>query len=145
MRNRSPPPGPDSENTGGSNQNRRRARGPPPRPREQSGWAGRKRRRLIVGRSSTWLAFVAVNETLLSLEQAFQYADGLQFGDQYRSLYASPNSFNGYAAWMLPGLRHPVETDASADTLARWTDVYRDAIVRLAERVRTAMTQLQRP
>jgi hypothetical protein len=31
---------------------------------------------------------------------------------------------------MLPGLRHPVETDASADTLARWTDVYRDAIVR---------------
>jgi len=86
----------------------------------------------------------AVNETLLSLEQAFQYADGLQFGDQYRSLYASPNPFNGYASWMLPGLRHPVETDASDDTLARWTDVYRDAIVRLTARVRTATTQLER-
>jgi hypothetical protein len=46
---------------------------------------------------------------------------------------------------MLPGLRHPVETDASADTLTRWTDVYRDAVVRLTERVRTATPQLQRP
>jgi hypothetical protein len=49
----------------------------------------------------------AVNETLLSLEQAFQYAEGMPFGDQYRSLYASPTPFNGYASWMLPGLRPP--------------------------------------
>jgi N-acetylated-alpha-linked acidic dipeptidase len=87
----------------------------------------------------------AVNETLLSLEQAFQYAEGMPFGDQYRSLYASPNPFNGYASWMLPGLRHPVETDASEETLARWTDVYRDAIDRLTQRVRTATTQLEQP
>jgi N-acetylated-alpha-linked acidic dipeptidase len=87
----------------------------------------------------------AVNETLLSLEQAFQYAEGMPFGDQYRSLYASPNPFNGYASWMLPGLRHPVETDAPQETLARWIDVYRDAIARLTERVRTATTQLQKP
>lgn len=86
----------------------------------------------------------AVNETLLSLEQAFPYAEGMPFGDQYCSLYASPNPFNGYASWMLPGLRHPVETDASEETLARWTGVYRDAITRLTARVRTATTQLQR-
>jgi N-acetylated-alpha-linked acidic dipeptidase len=87
----------------------------------------------------------AVNETLLSLEQAFQYAEGMPFGDQYRSLYASPNPFNGYASWMLPGLRPPIETDASDGTLARWTGVYRDAIARLTARVRTATTRLQKP
>ncbi|MFB6230313.1 MAG: M28 family peptidase [Salinibacter sp.] len=85
----------------------------------------------------------AVNETLLSLEQAFQYAEGMPFGDQYRSLYASPNPFNGYASWMLPGLRYPIETDAPAATIERWTAVYRDAIETLTERVRTATAQVQ--
>ena len=85
----------------------------------------------------------ALNETLLSLEQAFRYADGLQFGDQFRSLYASPNPFNGYASWMLPGLRYPVETDASDEALAKWTRVYRDAVETLTDRVRTATAQLR--
>jgi N-acetylated-alpha-linked acidic dipeptidase len=84
-----------------------------------------------------------VNQTLLGLEQAFQYADGLPFGEQYRSLYASPNPFNGYASWMLPGLRYPVETDASADTIARWTEVYRQAIAELTARVRAATVRLR--
>ena len=87
----------------------------------------------------------ALNDTLLALEQAFQYAGGLQFGDQFRSLYASPNPFNGYASWMLPGLRYPVETDAPDAALDRWIGVYRDAVERLTERVRTATTQLQEP
>ncbi len=86
-----------------------------------------------------------VNQTLLSLERAFQHEDGLPFGDQYRSLYASPNPFNGYASWMLPGLRYPIETDASDEVLARWTEVYQSAIERLTDRVRTATTQLQSP
>jgi N-acetylated-alpha-linked acidic dipeptidase len=85
----------------------------------------------------------ALNETLLSLEQAFRYADGLQFGDQFRSLYASPNPFNGYASWMLPGLRYPIETNASDAALARWTRVYRDAVETLTDRVRTATAQLR--
>lgn len=87
----------------------------------------------------------ALNETLLSLEQAFQHADGMPFGDQYRSLYASPNPFNGYASWMLPGLRYPVETDADAATLDRWTAIYREAVLRLAERVRSATTTVGAP
>lgn len=86
-----------------------------------------------------------INNTLLSLEQAFQHADGMPFGDQYRSLYASPNPFNGYASWMLPGLRYPIETDADAATLDRWTTVYRQSVERLTERVRAATTQLKRP
>ncbi|MEF8815968.1 MAG: M28 family peptidase [Salinibacter sp.] len=85
----------------------------------------------------------AINDTLLTLEQAFLHRDGLPFGDQYRSLYASPNPFNGYASWMLPGLRHPVETTAPADTLDRWTAVYRDAIGTLTERVRAATAQVR--
>jgi N-acetylated-alpha-linked acidic dipeptidase len=84
-----------------------------------------------------------LNETLLSLEQAFRYADGLPFGAQFRSLYASPNPFNGYASWMLPGLRHPIETDASDEALDRWTRIYRGAVETLTERVRTATTQLR--
>jgi N-acetylated-alpha-linked acidic dipeptidase len=84
----------------------------------------------------------AVNETLLSLEQAFLHAAGMSFGNQYRSLYASPNPFNGYASWMLPGLRHPIETGAPADMIERWTAVYRDAIETLTERVRTATAQV---
>lgn len=86
----------------------------------------------------------ALNDTLLSLEQAFLHADGMPFGDQYRSLYASPNPFNGYASWMLPGLRHPIETAAPADTIDRWTAVYRDAIETLTERVRAATAQMRR-
>jgi N-acetylated-alpha-linked acidic dipeptidase len=85
----------------------------------------------------------AVNDALLSLEQAFQYTDGLQFGDQFRSLYASPNPFNGYASWMLPGLRHPVVTDASDEALAKWTRVYRGALQSLTDRVRAATTALR--
>lgn len=86
----------------------------------------------------------ALNDTLLSLEQAFLHAEGMPFGDQYRSLYASPNPFNGYASWMLPGLRHPIETAAPADTIDRWTAVYRDAIETLTERVRAATAQVRR-
>jgi len=85
----------------------------------------------------------SINARLRSLEQAFQHAAGMPFGDQYRSLYASPNPFNGYSSWMLPGLRHPVETDASGDTVVQWIDVYRDAINRLTGRVRTVTTQLR--
>ena len=85
----------------------------------------------------------AVNDALLSLEQAFQYAGGLQFGDQFRSLYASPNPFNGYSSWMLPGLRYPVATDASDAALAKWTRVYRDALASLTEYVRAATARLR--
>ena len=84
-----------------------------------------------------------INRTLRSLEQAFQHEAGMPFGDQYRSLYASPNPFNGYASWMLPGLRYPIETDAPDAALARWTSTYRAAIDRLTNRVRTATTQLR--
>ncbi len=87
----------------------------------------------------------AVNQILLSLEQAFQHDDGLPFGDQYRSLYASPNPFNGYNSWMLPGLRYPIETGASADTFSTWTETYRAAVEDLTDRIRTATAHMQRP
>jgi N-acetylated-alpha-linked acidic dipeptidase len=85
----------------------------------------------------------AVNDVLVDLERAFEHEPGLPFGEQYRSLYASPNPFNGYASWMLPGLRYPVETGAGKDTLDRWAGIYREAIHRLAERVRTATGRLE--
>ena len=46
----------------------------------------------------------AINRLLLSLERTLLHEEGLQERPWYRSLYASPDPFSGYASWMLPGL-----------------------------------------
>ena len=84
----------------------------------------------------------ALNDVLLDLEQAFLYADGMAFGARYRSLYASPDPFSGYASWMLPGLRYPVATGDAA-LLETWTPVYVDAIDDLTARLAEATRLLQ--
>jgi N-acetylated-alpha-linked acidic dipeptidase len=52
-----------------------------------------------------------INEVLLRLERAWFCADGLPGRPWYRNLYAASDEDSGYAAWMLPGLRHAVEHD----------------------------------
>lgn len=47
---------------------------------------------------------MAVNEQLIQLEKAFIDKKGMRYGSWYRSLYASPDPYSGYASWMLPGL-----------------------------------------
>ena len=84
----------------------------------------------------------AINRALLDLEAAFLHAEGLPFGDRYKSLYASPDPFSGYASWMLPGLRYPVET-GDADLLAEWIPIYADAVQDLVQRVQTLTAMLQ--
>jgi N-acetylated-alpha-linked acidic dipeptidase len=76
----------------------------------------------------------AINRMLLGLEATFLHAEGMPFGARYKSLYASPDPFSGYASWMLPGLRYPVET-GDADLLAEWTPIYVDAVRDLTARV----------
>jgi len=86
----------------------------------------------------------AINRTLLDLEAAFLHAEGMPFGDRYKSLYASPDPFSGYASWMLPGLRYPVATD-DAELLDAWTPIYVRAVQDLTRRVRDLTERLRNP
>ena len=52
-------------------------------------------------------ALAETNRTLLLMERAW-LSDGLPGRPFYRSLFAAPDEDSGYAAWMLPGLRHVV-------------------------------------
>ena len=76
----------------------------------------------------------AINRLLLSLERALLHEEGLQERPWYRSLYASPDPFSGYASWMLPGMRYEIETD-NPDQLAFWETVYTNAVGELSRRV----------
>ncbi|HJO04902.1 MAG TPA: M28 family peptidase [Acidobacteriota bacterium] len=76
----------------------------------------------------------AINRLLLSLERALLHEEGLQERPWYRSLYASPDPFSGYASWMLPGLRYEIETQ-NPGQLAFWETVYVDAVGELSRRV----------
>jgi N-acetylated-alpha-linked acidic dipeptidase len=83
-----------------------------------------------------------VNAQLIGLEKAFLHMDGLQGRAWSRSLYASPDPFSGYAAWMLPGLRFEVET-RDAEGVRRWVQIYLEAARELERRVRAAAATLQ--
>ena len=92
--------------------------------------------------SGTTLDTDAINRTLLDLEAAFLHAEGMPFGDRYKSLYASPDPFSGYASWMLPGLRYPIATNDAA-LLREWIPVYVRAVNDLAGRVRSLTSLLK--
>jgi len=79
---------------------------------------------------------------LIGLEKAFVHEEGLQGRPWYRSLYASPDPFSGYASWMLPGLRYEIETD-NEDQLAFWQTVYTEAVSELTDRVDKLRSQLE--
>jgi N-acetylated-alpha-linked acidic dipeptidase len=77
-----------------------------------------------------------VNRRLIGLEKAFIDLDGLQERPWSRSLYASPDPFSGYAAWMLPGIRYEIQTDNPAGIPAweaRYVAAVRDLQRRLLE------------
>lgn len=84
----------------------------------------------------------ALNTMLIGLEKAFVHEEGLQGRPWYRSLYASPDPFSGYASWMLPGLRYEIETD-NEDQLAFWQTVYTEAVSELTDRVDKLRSQLE--
>ncbi len=85
----------------------------------------------------------ALNAALIGLEKAFIYDEGLQGRPWFRSLFASPDPFSGYAAWMLPGLRYEIETD-NPDQLGFWSGVYANAVDGLTARVDALRDELSR-
>lgn len=75
-----------------------------------------------------------INARLIALEKAFVLPEGLQGRPWYRSLYASPDPFSGYASWILPGLRYEIETEQAA-ALESWESIYSNAVDELTSRV----------
>jgi N-acetylated-alpha-linked acidic dipeptidase len=84
----------------------------------------------------------ALNAHLVALEKAFIDMDGLQERPWYRSLYASPDPFSGYASWMLPGIRYEVET-RNAQGVVEWENRYIAALAELAARLAEAVAPLR--
>ncbi len=85
-----------------------------------------------------------INTMLIALEKAFVLPEGLQGRPWYRSLYASPDPFSGYASWMLPGLRYEIET-GSPQGLESWESVYVNALQDLTSRVERLAQALKGP
>ena len=56
-----------------------------------------------------------INELLLKSERLWLHAKGLQERPWYRSLYAAPDPFSGYASWMMPYLKYAFETGTIGD------------------------------
>lgn len=83
----------------------------------------------------------ALNAGLIALEKAFIHEEGLQGRPWYRSLYATPDPFSGYASWMLPGLRYEIETD-NRPALEAWQTIYVQAVEDLTTRVHTLTEEL---
>ncbi|MCU0352777.1 MAG: glutamate carboxypeptidase, partial [Cytophagales bacterium] len=56
-----------------------------------------------------------LNKMLLALEKSFIDAKGMAYGNWYRSLYASPDPYSGYASWMLPGYQYEASLKSTAN------------------------------
>jgi len=78
----------------------------------------------------------AINQELLQLERQWIDVQGMPYGNWYRSLYASPDPYSGYASWMLPGFQYEAANKSTAN-LKMWEQKYLDAISRLKSKMET--------
>jgi N-acetylated-alpha-linked acidic dipeptidase len=76
----------------------------------------------------------AINIELLSLERQWIDKQGMPYGSWYRSLYASPDPFSGYASWMLPAFQYEAAIRSTAN-LKAYEQRHMDAINRLKAKV----------
>jgi N-acetylated-alpha-linked acidic dipeptidase len=72
----------------------------------------------------------AINAELLSLERQWIDKEGMPYGSWYRSLYASPDPYSGYASWMLPAFQYEA-ANHSTKNLKMWEQKHLEAINRL--------------
>ncbi|MBS1505434.1 MAG: M28 family peptidase [Bacteroidetes bacterium] len=72
----------------------------------------------------------AINAELLLLERQWIDEKGMPYGNWYRSLYASPDPYSGYASWMMPAFQYEASIKSTAN-LKAYEQRYLDAISRL--------------
>ncbi len=82
-----------------------------------------------------------LNAKLLALEKSFLYAEGMPYGDWYKSLYASSDPFSGYASWILPGIQYQIELQ-NKDNLSEWDERYAKAIRDLDQKLVDILEEL---
>jgi N-acetylated-alpha-linked acidic dipeptidase len=75
-----------------------------------------------------------INTELLSLERQWIDKQGMPYGSWYRSLYASPDPFSGYASWMLPAFQYEAAIRSTAN-LKAYEQRHMDAISRLKAKI----------
>ena len=78
----------------------------------------------------------AINRDLRQLEKAFIDPDGMAFGKWYKSLYAAPDPYSGYADWMLPAFLYEASLKSTAN-LPAIEARYSAAIGKLTEQINT--------
>jgi N-acetylated-alpha-linked acidic dipeptidase len=81
----------------------------------------------------------AINAELLSLERQWIDQEGMPFGNWYKSLYASPDPYSGYASAILPGFQYEVANKSTAN-LKTWEQKYLAAIARLKSKMELITT-----
>jgi N-acetylated-alpha-linked acidic dipeptidase len=85
----------------------------------------------------------AINQKLIALEKSFLDAKGMHFGTWYQSLYAAPDPYSGYAAWMLPGLKYEASV-ASVQNLPEWEGRYLNAVRNLGRKMEILIRDLRK-
>jgi len=75
-----------------------------------------------------------INAELLLLERQWIDQEGMPFGNWYKSLYASPDPYSGYASAILPGFQYEVANRSTAN-LKQWEQKYLAAIERLKSKM----------
>ena len=75
-----------------------------------------------------------VNQQLMSLERTWLHPSGLQERPWSRSLFGAEDPFEGYAPWMLPGLRWEIEQQNDSK-FQHWTEIYVQALMNLEKQV----------
>jgi N-acetylated-alpha-linked acidic dipeptidase len=75
-----------------------------------------------------------INQQLIGLERAWLHANGLQERPWSRSLFGAEDPFEGYAPWMLPGLRWEIEQQNESG-FQHWAEIYVQALMRLEKQV----------
>ncbi len=75
-----------------------------------------------------------INAELLTLERQWIDKQGMPYGSWYRSLYASPDPYSGYASWMMPAFQYEASIKSTAN-LKMWEQKYLDVINRLKSKM----------
>jgi len=68
-----------------------------------------------------------INQKLISLDRKWLEEGGLQFGEWYKSLYASSDPYSGYASWILPALHYELSLKTTKN-LHEWEKKYLKAM-----------------